>query len=60
MSLLFKSSEVISNLRKAEGNLSAYPMAFGYAWGLLTDKQRKEMIKFAEETLAEKEANNGK
>jgi hypothetical protein len=52
---LYKSGDVIANLKKGLGDVAAYPYAFGYAWALLTEKQRKELIKIAEEKA--KEAN---
>lgn len=52
-----KSSLVIENLRKSNGFDSAYPMAFGYAWALLSPKQRLEIIKFAQNKVAEMENN---
>lgn len=56
MSTIYKSGEVIDNLRLAMDRDSAYPFAFGYAWALLSEKARKEIIKMAEAKANEKKA----
>lgn len=47
MSNIDRSHEVIENLRLAHDYSSAYPMAFGYAWALLTDKQRDAILAYS-------------
>lgn len=49
-----RSNEVIENLRNTEGRDVAYPMAFGYAWGLLSDEARDELLKWAEKKVSQK------
>ena len=59
MSNIHRSSEVIENLRASNGFDSAYPMAFGYAWALLSEKNRLRVIEFAKKELAEFEEKKG-
>lgn len=53
MSNITRSNEVIENLRVAHDFSDAYPMAFGYAWALLNDKQRDAIIKFSQKEVRE-------
>jgi hypothetical protein len=53
-----RSGEVIQNLIISQGERSyAYAYAFGFAWALLTEKQRIQMLKLAEQKANEKEEN---
>lgn len=54
-----RSNEVIENLKSAnDGNSNyAYAYAFGWAWGMLSEKERKRMLKMAEQKVIEKEEN---
>ena len=54
-----RSSEVIVNLKKANNGDSdmAYAYAFGYAWALLSEKDRNKMLTLAEQKANEKENN---
>jgi hypothetical protein len=51
------SDEVLSNLRTAyDGNREiAYAYAFHYAWALLSEKSRQELLKVSARKLQEKE-----
>ena len=54
-----RSSEVIANLKKVyhgDTNLS-YAYAFGYAWAMLSEKERWRMLELAEQKVNEKENN---
>ena len=54
-----RSSEVIANLKKANNGKSdmAYAYAFGYAWAMLSEKDRIKMLELAETKATEKENN---
>lgn len=54
-----RSSEVIANLKKAHSGKSdiAYAYAFGYAWAMLTEKERTVLLTMAETKATEKENN---
>lgn len=54
-----RSNEVIENLKLAKNgnNAYAYAYAFGWAWGMLSEKERKRMLKMAEQKVTEKEEN---
>jgi hypothetical protein len=54
-----RSSEVIANLKKANKGQSdmAYAYAFGYAWAMLSEKERNRMLELAEQKANEKEEN---
>ena len=51
------SDEVLSNLRTAyDGNREiAYAYAFHYAWALLSEKSRQQLLKVSEQKANEKE-----
>jgi hypothetical protein len=48
--LIFRTSEVISNIMTNKGfsNSEAYAYAFGYAWAMLSDKDRLKLIEVSE------------
>ena len=51
-----RSGEVIENLTIAQGDRRyAYAFAFGFAWSLLSEKNRKELLKISERKANEKE-----
>ena len=52
-----RSDEVLSNLKTAyDGNREiAYAYAFHYAWALLSEKSRQELLKVSEQKAQEKE-----
>ena len=53
-----RSGEVIENLTIAQGDRRyAYAFAFGFAWSLLSEKNRKELLKISERKANEKENN---
>jgi hypothetical protein len=54
-----RSSEVIVNLKKANDGKSdmAYAYAFGYAWAMLSEKERVKLLELAETKATEKENN---
>ena len=54
-----RSHEVIANLKKAHYGKSdmAYAYAFGYAWAMLTEKERARLLEIAEGKANEKENN---
>ena len=54
-----RSSEVIANLKKANDGKSdmAYAYAFGYAWAMLSEKDRIKMLELAQVKVNEKENN---
>lgn len=54
-----RSSEVIVNLKKANDGQSdmAYAYAFGYAWAMLSEKERVKLLELAETKATEKEEN---
>ena len=54
-----RSSEVIANLKKAHSGKSdiAYAYAFGYAWAMLSEKDRIKMLELAQVKVNEKENN---
>lgn len=54
-----RSHEVIANLKKANNGQSdmAYAWAFGYAWAMLSEKERNRMLELAEQKVTEKESN---
>ena len=45
------SQEIIENLRQTIGQDAAYPYAFGYAWGMLTNKQRQLLLEMTKEMV---------
>jgi len=51
MSNIIRSNEVIENLSLAHDYSSAYPMAFGYAWATLTEKQRAVIIEWSQKEV---------
>ena len=57
-STINRSSEVVANLKKAHSGKSdiAYAYAFGYAWAMLSEKDRIKMLELAETKVNEKEA----
>jgi len=51
-----RSNEIIKNLQLANDQIEshyAYPYAFGWAWAMLTDEQRDQMLKLAEQKAKE-------
>jgi hypothetical protein len=48
--LIFRTTEVIKNLmaNKEFSNSEAYAYAFGYAWAMLSDKDRLKLIEVSE------------
>jgi hypothetical protein len=51
-----RSGEVIENLTIAQGDRRyAYAFAFGFAWSLLSEKNRKELLKISERKAQEKD-----
>lgn len=53
-----RSHEVIENLKIAKGESRyAYAFAFGMAWALLSETNRKQMLRVAQEKANEKENN---
>lgn len=52
-----RSDEVLSNLKIAyKGNREiAYAYAFHYAWAMLSEKNRKELLKISERKAQEKD-----
>jgi hypothetical protein len=48
--LIFRTSEVIKNIMTTRGfsNSEAYAYAFGYAWAMLSDKDRLKLIEVSE------------
>ena len=51
-----RSGEVIENLTIAQGDRRyAYAFAFGFAWSMLSEKNRKELLKVSERKAQEKE-----
>jgi len=44
MTNVTQSEEIIENFSKSLGKDSAYPYAFGYAWGMLTTRQRQLLM----------------
>ena len=55
-----RSGEVIQNLKTAlDGNSNyAYSYAFGYAWAMLTEKERTKLLELAERKANEAKENN--
>jgi hypothetical protein len=53
MSNINKVEEVIINVRKAIGRTSAFPYVFGYAWAMLTEEQRQQIINMSEKLVEE-------
>jgi hypothetical protein len=53
---LFRSDEVINNLRNGKGFTigEAYAYAFGYAWAMLDEKSQLLIIEKTEQSLKEK------
>mgnify|MGYP007043780807 FL=1 len=58
-STINRSSEVVANLKKAHSGKSdiAYAYAFGYAWAMLSEKERVKLLELAETKATEKENN---
>ena len=53
-----RSHEVIENLTIAQGDRRyAYAFAFGFAWSMLSEKNRQELLKVSERKAQEKEEN---
>lgn len=57
MSTMIQSGKVIEDLRKVMDSDAVYPYAFGYAWAMLSEQSRKEIIKMAAAKANKKEAN---
>ena len=57
MSTILQSAKVIENLRKVMDSDAVYPYAFGYAWAMLSEQSRKEILKMAEVKANKKEGN---
>jgi len=57
MSTMLQSAKVIENLRKVMDSDAVYPYAFGYAWAMLSEQSRKEILKMAEVKANKKEGN---
>ena len=54
-----RSDEVIKNLTISQGESRyAYAFAFGMAWSLLSETNRKQMLKVAQEKATKKENEN--
>ena len=51
-----RSGEVLDNLEIAQGDRRyAYAFAFGFAWAMLSEKNRKELLKISERKAQEKD-----